>query len=115
MIHVRDWKKEHGAICGTTEAPYQFTTDMNKVDCPACIEKLLYHVPAPDPQAVVWGVYRRKKRAGRGNLFRLTTACLRRETAIKQALALLQQDGDGYQYNIQSSRAAAPLPDRFDP
>lgn len=75
----------------------------------------LYHVVQFNPSHIVWGVYRRKKRRGRGNLFRLVAACLRWETAVRQALDLLAQDGDGYEFSVQGESSSAALPDRYDP
>ena len=62
-----------------------------------------------DPLAVVWAIYRKKKH---GRVFRLVTACLKRETAIEQAEALLAQD-DSYEYSVRSSRTAASMPDTY--
>lgn len=68
----------------------------------------LFHVSEPDPMLVAWGVYRRKKRTKRSNLFWLVTACLKRETAIQQALDLLKQDGPGYEYSVRGDRGQLP-------
>jgi hypothetical protein len=62
-----------------------------------------------DPLAVVWAVYRKKKN---GRVFRLVTVCLRRETAIEQANALLSQDSS-FDYSVRSSRSAASMPDTY--
>ena len=67
------------------------------------------HIDNEDALAVAWAIYRKKKN---GRVFRLVTVCLRRETAIEQANALLAQDA-GYDYSVRSSRTAASMPDSF--
>jgi hypothetical protein len=62
----------------------------------------------PDPTHTAWAVYRRKTRKGRRNLFWLATVCLKRETAIQQALDLLQQDGPGYEYCVRGDHGQLP-------
>lgn len=73
-------------------------------------EKDLYYV-APLRDHKYWGIYRRK-RSNRFGLFRLTTLCLSRQSAINEAIGLLNQTPD-YDYAIQSDNA--PLPDSYNP
>ena|SRR6266446_6270177 len=74
------------------------------------MENKLYFVTPPNPRHAAWGVYRRRKRKIH-NLFRLVTAYLDRDTAIRTAITLTNPY---YDYSVQGDKSMDSLANTYD-
>lgn len=81
---------------------------------PAVSPKELFHVVERNPTHSAWGIYSRRRRSGRQNLFRLLTFTLDYDRAVDQACKLQAAATEPRDYSVQGARDAHDLPDRYE-